>query len=150
MRQCVCKTSLFPIIVSLELWGDFFANKRLLFSTDNKGVAFAVNSLSYLRHLVFLCLKWNIWIKAKYISGKTIIIADALSSLQMDRFFELLPEAELVGTPCPSHLWDLIRFFRTLRILWLFLLGGIILLRGYYDQLSYCPYKLLFTIIQRI
>lgn len=79
---------LFPVIVSLELWGLQFANRRILLSTDNKGVCFAVNYLSFkfpqvvslLRHVVFLCLKWNI-------QGKVNIIADALPRLQMDHFF---------------------------------------------------------------
>lgn len=86
---------LFPIVVSLEIWGPYFSNKRLMVSTDNKGVAFAINTLSskspmvvsYLCHLVFLCLRWNIWLKAKYIPGKSNVIADALDRLQMDRFF---------------------------------------------------------------
>lgn len=102
--------------LSLEIWGDRFANKRILFSTDNKGVLFAVNCLSLksppvislLRYFVFKCLCLNIWIKAKYVPGKVNEIADSLSRLQMERFFSLLPTADLVGTPCPSHLWDII------------------------------------------
>ena len=79
---------LFPVVVALEIWGPMFANRRLLVGTDNKGVAFAVNSLSsksplvvvFLRHLVFLCLKWSIWIKARYVPGKNNEIANSFSS----------------------------------------------------------------------
>lgn len=107
---------LFLVIVSLELWGFQFSNRRILLSTDNKGVCFAVNCLSskspqvvsLLRNLVFLCLKWNIWLKAKYFQGKVNIIADALSRLQMDCFFSLLPEVDPIGASCPPHLCDLI------------------------------------------
>lgn len=98
---------LFPVVVALEIWGPLFTNKRLVVSTDNKGVAFAVNSLLsksppvvlFLSHLVFLCLRWNIWIKARYVLGKNNEIADSLSRRQMDRFFRLLPVAEKVGVP---------------------------------------------------
>lgn len=76
----------FAIVVSLEIWGEFFANRRLLFSTHNRGVLFAVNCLSsksqpvicLLRYLVYTCLCLNIWNKAKYIPGKVNEVADAL------------------------------------------------------------------------
>lgn len=107
---------LFPIVVAFELWGNNFANKRILVNSDNKGVIFAINCLSsksifvikLLRYFVLLCLKLNIWVKAKHVAGKSNLIADALSRFQMTRFRQLLPEADLVGYTCPSHLWDLI------------------------------------------
>lgn len=107
---------LFPVLVALEIWGDQLANKRIIINTDNRGVLFALNCLSsksllvikLLRYLVLLCLKLNIWIKAKHIPGNLNVIADALSRFQMARFRQLLPHADLVGYRCPSHLWDLI------------------------------------------
>lgn len=107
---------LFPILVAVTLWGRFFANKRILVETDNKGVLFAVNCLSsgslfvvkILRHLFFLCLKFNIWIKAQYTPGKLNVVADSLSRFQMQRFHRLLPEADEEGTRCPDYLWELI------------------------------------------
>ena len=107
---------LFPIIVAFELWGRFFANKRILIHSDNKGVLFAINCLSsksenvikLLRYFVLLCLKFNIWVKARHVPGKQNTLADALSRLQMTRFRLLFPEADLMGCKCPSHLWELI------------------------------------------
>lgn len=107
---------LFPVLVAVALWGEFFANRRILVETDNKGVLFAVNCLSssslwvvkILRHLVFLCLKFNIWIKAKYTPGVLNNLADSLSRFQMQRFRELLPGADAEGTQCPAYLWELI------------------------------------------
>lgn len=94
---------LFPVVVALEIWGDQFANKRIIFNTDNKGVLFALYCLSpksllvikLLRYLVILCLKFNIWIKAKYVPGKQNIITDALSRFQMACLRQLLPDADL-------------------------------------------------------
>lgn len=107
---------IFPVVVALEIWGQQFANKRIIIHTDNKGVMFALNCLSskslpvirLLRYLVLLCLKFNIWIKAKHIPGESNVIADALSRLQMVRFRQLLPKADMMGCHCPSHLWDLV------------------------------------------
>lgn len=64
---------LFPILVAIEIWGDSFRNKKILFSTDNKGVVFTINCLTsksspvivLLRYFVFKCLSLNILIKAK-------------------------------------------------------------------------------------
>lgn len=107
---------LFPIVVAIEIWGEYFSNHRILINTDNKGVMFSINCLSYkslvvtilLRYLVSKCLKLNNWLKARYILGKDNIVTDALSRLQMKRFFELLPEADKIGMVCLQHLWEVI------------------------------------------
>lgn len=107
---------MFPVLVAMVIWGSFFRNKRILPFSDNKGVVFAINTLSskcervvrLLRYLVLCCLSFNIWLKAKYIEGKSNVIADSLSRFQWSRFRELAPTAEEVGVPCPPHLWDLV------------------------------------------
>lgn len=107
---------LFPIVVAIEIWGRYFKNQRILISTDNKEVMFSINCLSaksppvttLLNYLVSKCLKLNIWLKARCIPGKENMIADVLSRLQMQRFFELLPEADKIGVVCPEHLWEII------------------------------------------
>lgn len=84
--------------------------------SDNKGVLYAVNCLSssswlvikVLRQVVFRCLKFNIWLKAKYIPGILNNIADSLFRFQMDPFRLLLPEADAEGTQCPNNLWEVI------------------------------------------
>ena len=107
---------LFPVIVAVVIWKNSFSNKRILVHTDNKGVFFAVNSLSsksvpvlkLLRFLVLHCMRFNIWLKAEHIAGIHNNIADALSRLQLEKFRELAPSAEQQGTPCPDFLWGLI------------------------------------------
>lgn len=112
---------LFPVFVSIVIWGPFFSNKRLLLHSDNKGVVFAINCQSsksdpvvtLLRFIVLYCLKFNIWLKAKNIPGEKNVLADALSRLQIERFRRrarrLAPGADLTGTPCPIHLWVILR-----------------------------------------
>lgn len=88
---------LFPILVAMELWGACFANRRIFSRNSNKGVLFAVNCLSsssllvikVLRQTVFLCLKYNVWLKAKYTPGRLNVIADSVSRFQMDRYFQM-------------------------------------------------------------
>lgn len=46
---------LFPLIVASKIWGEQFVNRRILVSTDNKGVLFAVNCLSSKSQPVYLC-----------------------------------------------------------------------------------------------
>lgn len=107
---------LFPIIVALKIWGHYFKNKRILIRTDNKGVMYAINCLTsksppvivLLCYLIFKCLHLNIWLKAIHVSGKDNDLADSLSRFQMDRFFQLFPDADRVGIRCPPILWDLI------------------------------------------
>lgn len=63
---------LFPILVSLYLWGDEFRNKKILFHCDNAAVVYAVNTMTsksdkvmtLLRALTLKCLLLNIVAKA--------------------------------------------------------------------------------------
>ncbi|XP_041432842.1 uncharacterized protein LOC108703917 isoform X2 [Xenopus laevis] len=107
---------LFPLVVTIVVWGKYFAGKRLLFNCDNMGVVLSVNNLSaksmevvrLLRHLVLCCLVNNIWVRARHIPGTRNEIADALSRFHFQRFRELAPDADQEGTECPEHLWGLI------------------------------------------
>lgn len=107
---------LFPILVSVVIWGEEFRDKKICFHCDNLGVVFAINQLSassppvvkVLQHLVLECLSWNIWVVAKHVPGVCNTIADAISRSQWERFRELAPEADEVGTECPVHLWELL------------------------------------------
>ncbi|KAG8579422.1 hypothetical protein GDO81_010876 [Engystomops pustulosus] len=107
---------LFPIVVSVELWGNLLANKRICFWTDNLGVVFAVNKLTssslpvlaLLRHLVLRCLEWNIMFRAQHVPGVDNVIADPLSRLDFQVFRQRFPGAELEGCRCPPHMWNLI------------------------------------------
>lgn len=107
---------LFPVLVSLTIWGDHFQNKHILLHSDNEGVVFSINCLStkslpvitILRQIVVCCLSNNIWLKATYIPGIKNEIADNLSRFQWENFRSLAPGADPCRTPCPPHLWDLL------------------------------------------
>lgn len=107
---------LFPILVSLEIWGERFRNRRVCFWCDNLGVVQAINSqtansppvILLLRRLVLRCLQLNAHLTARHVPGVANCLADSLSRFQWDRFRALAPEAEGEGIPCPEFLWSLL------------------------------------------
>lgn len=105
---------LFPILVSLYLWGNELQNKKILFHCDNAAVVYAVNTMTsksnnvmtLLRALTLKCLRLNVVAKARHISGKCNI-TDSLSRLQLDKFRKLAPQAEKDPDVIPNHLWNI-------------------------------------------
>ena len=104
---------LFPIVMSLFLWGNHFENSKVLFHCDNMAVVSIVNkqstrdraSMHLVRLLVEVCLCHNIVFKAQHIPGLNNEIADSLSRFQFDRFRKLAPHADKEGTPVPEDTW---------------------------------------------
>ncbi|KAE8597129.1 hypothetical protein XENTR_v10016363 [Xenopus tropicalis] len=107
---------LFPIVVTVEIWGHRISGKKICFWTDNMSVVFAINKLTssslpvlaLLRHLVLRCLELNIWFRARHVPGRENFAADALSRFQWGTFRELVPDAEREGAKCPVFLWRLV------------------------------------------
>ena len=105
---------LFPILVSLCLWGNELCNKKILFHCDNAAVVYAVNTMTsksdmvmtLLRAITLKCLLLNIVVKAEHIPGK-FNITDSLSRLQIDKFRQLVPQAEKEPEVIPSQVWDI-------------------------------------------
>lgn len=79
-------------------------------------VVSAINSLSassppvvsLLRHLVLLCLKLNVLVRARHVPGVQNVIADSPSRFQWERFRKAAPEARRLGDRCPDHVWTLV------------------------------------------
>ncbi|XP_053376811.1 uncharacterized protein LOC128547723 [Mercenaria mercenaria] len=105
---------LFPILVSLHIWGSQFQNKKIKFNCDNMAVVHIINTMTsrsdnvmcILRLLTLACLDNNTLIRAQLVEGSKNLICDALSRLQLNRFRDLAPEAELEPCPFPTHLWN--------------------------------------------
>lgn len=104
---------LFPVVISLHIWGVHLKNKRIIFYVDNQAVVTIINKrtsksnrvMSLMRNLVFSTLKYNIVLKAEHIPGKINTIADSLSRCDFQRFRHLCPEADQYKTAIPDHLW---------------------------------------------
>ena len=108
---------LYPIVVSVILWGSEMANRKILFRSDNQAVVSVINKqtskcsrvMSLVRILVLQCLMHNIVFSAKHIPGVDNSIADALSRFQVQRFRSLAPDADREGTPCPLLMLDILK-----------------------------------------
>ena len=105
---------LFPVVVSIFIWGSNLRNKKLVFRVDSESVVIIINKkssksirvMSLVRVLVLSTLKYNIVIKAKHIPGKINKIADSLSRSDWQLFKNHCPEADQHGTEIPNHLWN--------------------------------------------
>ena len=105
----------FPVVVAVVLWGHQLVGKRIILRSDNEAVVAIINKqtsrcpyvMKLLRFLVLQCMKFNLHLCARHISGKSNNVADALSRFQMARFREVAPQADALGTPVPVFLWTL-------------------------------------------
>lgn len=103
---------LYPIVLSVEIWGHLWQNHRIICITDNEALVAILNkktskvqSIMFLvRKLVLSCLRLNIEFRARHIPGKLNCKADALSRFQVSRFKALAPHSDKDPTKVPVHL----------------------------------------------
>ena len=107
---------LYPIVLAFQLFGRSLANHRVLFTTDNMTVTHVVNKQSsrdrlvmiLIRRLVVAALKFNVHFQAQWISGKTNVVADFLSRLQVSKARQVAPWLAPTPVAIPEALkpWD--------------------------------------------
>jgi hypothetical protein len=93
-NQNIALLEFYPIVLFIQVWGHLFANKCLVFHTDNLALVSVINSqnskeprvMHLVRELVLSSLNQNIWFCAQHIAGICNILADSLSRLQVERF----------------------------------------------------------------
>ncbi|KAM4652053.1 uncharacterized protein O3C94_014388 [Discoglossus pictus] len=106
---------LFPIVITLWLWGDMLRHHHVVFHSDNMSVVQAINSTTassppvvrLLRQLVLKCLQLNILVRASHIAGVKNVVADALSRFEWEKFQRLAPFAKVEPTLFNAELWNL-------------------------------------------
>ncbi|MES9881411.1 MAG: reverse transcriptase domain-containing protein [Sedimenticola sp.] len=106
---------LFPLLVSLYIWGSHLQNKKILFRCDNMAVVAIVNTMTskseevmvLLRDFTLKCMQLNIMVKASHVEGVKNVLTDSLSRLQIGKFRELAPEAEPMPAEIPLQLWNI-------------------------------------------
>jgi len=84
---------LFPITLTLEIWGHCMENHKVLFLSDNQAIVEVINKkscrdpmlMSLVRRIVVAALHFNILFRAKHIPGKTNVVADHLSRFQFQK-----------------------------------------------------------------
>ena len=103
---------LYAVTMALALWGPQLAGKRLLFHCDNASVVHIMAKASsrsktmmvLVRTFTLLAMRHNVHIKIQHIAGLNNEVADALSRFDMDRFWQLCPEAAPVSLT-PVTIW---------------------------------------------
>ena len=103
---------LYPIFLALTIWGSRLSNKCIMIRTDNLAVVHIINSFTskdphlilLLRHLVLTCLKHNIFIRSKHISGSKNLTADLLSRQQVIKAKQVSPQLKDAPERLPASL----------------------------------------------
>ena len=103
---------LYPIIIACHLWGHRWSRKHVLFHCDNESVVYIIKSgtsrdetIMYLvRDLFLISAKFKFHIAAAHLPGKTNLIADALSRLNFQEFFRLVPHTHPTPVNIPEGL----------------------------------------------
>jgi len=92
------------------------ARKRVRFQCDNTGVVAAINKgsakedhvMHLLRTLWFFCAHFDISISIEHLAGALNCTADQLSRYNMYSFFLANPQADLLPTPLPVELQQIV------------------------------------------
>ena len=107
---------LVPIVLSCTVWGSLMALKWVHFQCDNTGVAAAISKgsaredqvMHLLRALWFFCAHFDISISIEHLAGALNCTADQLSRYNMHSFFLANPQADLLPTPLPAELLQIL------------------------------------------
>ena len=90
------------IALALATWGEQWQGQRIVLHCDNmcvvecltRGCSRSPDMMRLIRNMFFLCAQYSVEISARYVNTKNNDIADSLSRLQFDRFFECAPMAD--------------------------------------------------------
>ena len=112
MQAHITIQELFPIVLSLEIWGSLLSCKKILFKSDNAAVVAIINKQSakcsltmfLVRRLVVAALKFNILFKAQHVSGTSNVVPDRLSRFKFQEARQLAPWLAPNPTQIPEHL----------------------------------------------
>ena len=107
---------LVPIVLSCAVWGPTFGHKTVIFQCNNTGVVAAIRKgstkeelvMHLLRSLWFFVAHFDIAINIEHIAGAHNDTADQLSRFNMQPFFLSNPQADLLPTPLPVELLQIV------------------------------------------
>ncbi|XP_053164950.1 uncharacterized protein LOC128350575 [Hemicordylus capensis] len=102
---------LFPIVVAVHIWADQFRNSAVRFWCNNFATVQVVNRQTSkslrVMGLVLALVRNNILFTAQHVPGAQNDLTDALSHFQMQRFWQLAPDAFPRPKKMPGWLWTL-------------------------------------------
>ena len=90
---------MFPILVSLVVWGPYLPNKKIRFRCDNEAVLHILNTMTsrsekkmiLVRATTLECMKHNMVIKITHIAGKTNVLCDLICRLCTSEISRIIP-----------------------------------------------------------
>ena len=101
---------LFPIALSLHMWGGHMRKQCVSFFTDNTALVDIINQQKHslimvlVRDLVLTSLRHNIVFRASHVPGVDNTWADLISRFHIREFRNAFPDADLEPTPVPETL----------------------------------------------
>lgn len=107
---------LVPIVLAMCLFKTQFCDKKILFHTDNKALVEILNKKSskskqvmqLVRPLILMAMLNNIHFKAFHIEGYKNSIADSISRKQWEKFWTLVPEADVNPLTIPEDFLEIV------------------------------------------
>ena len=101
-----------PIVLAVEVWGKVMQNRCVRFHCDNLAVVTIINKMTskdstiikLVRRFVLSTLQLNIIFFAEHIPGKSNVLADHLSRLQVDKFRHLATHMDRLPVTIPHQL----------------------------------------------
>ena len=107
---------LVPIVISCAIWGPLMSRRSILFKCDNTGVVAAIRKgsareplvMHLLRTLWFFVAHFDISINIEHVAGVHNGVADTLSCDNIQQFFLLHPQADLLPTPILEELIQIV------------------------------------------
>ena len=106
---------LYAVSMAVMLWINKFKNARILLHCDNESVCKMINKstsgckncMVLLRLIVLECMRNNVKITAEWVSTGDNGKEDALSRIDLDRFWTLTPHMNQHQTEPHSDIWPI-------------------------------------------
>ena len=104
---------LFAVVVACQIWGHNWVNKQVVVMSDNKPICDAwlaksakdPNLMKLFRHLFMHAARLNFNIIFEHLPGRCNYLADLLSRLQVEKFKQMAPFADVAPTHLPPCIW---------------------------------------------
>ena len=106
---------LFAVVAATFTWVDQLRNKQIVIHTDNIAIVYVwkhgscqdKSLMKLIRALFLFTAKNNINLLMEHVPGYCNYLSDSLSRLQVQKFLQLCPDADIEATVPPPSLWTL-------------------------------------------
>ncbi len=115
----IAPLELYALTVGVVLWAPMLRNRRVIIRTDNQAAMMMVNKntskcpkcMVLIRIIVKESMRWNVRFTARHVKGVDNTVADALSRLKFDVFWQVAPGAQKFPREVALSLWPVSKLF---------------------------------------